>query len=134
MNWVPIAIFAVIALLAAAQAFMWIRAKRSVGQAAPDTSSVDGAAAGDPRRVYYFHSAHCGPCRAIKPLVERLRQTHSNLIPVDIAEQIDLARKFSVAGTPSFVLVEDGSVREVLLGGQSERKLVALLEGERGTS
>lgn len=134
MNWVPIAIFAVIALLAAAQAFMWIRAKRSVGQAAPDTSSVDGAAAGDPRRVYYFHSAHCGPCRAIKPLVERLRQTHRNLIPVDIAEQIDLARKFSVAGTPSFVLVEDGSVREVLLGGQSERKLVALLEGERGTS
>ena len=134
MSWAPIAILAVIALLAAAQAFMWIRAKRSVGQAAPDSSSVDGAAAGDQRRVYYFHSAHCGPCRAIRPLVERLRQTHRNLIPVDIAEQIDLARKFSVAGTPSFVLVEDGSVREVLLGGQSERKLVALLGGERGTS
>lgn len=134
MNWAPIAIFAVVALVAAMQGLMWVRAKRSVGQAAPDTSSVDGAAAGDPRRVYYFHSAHCGPCRAIKPLVERLRQTHRNLIPVDIAEQTDLARKFSVAGTPSFVLVEDGSVREVLLGGQSERKLVALLQGERGTS
>jgi thiol-disulfide isomerase/thioredoxin len=133
MSWAPITIFAVVALVAAMQGLMWVRAKRSVGQAAPDTSSVDGAAAGDPRRVYYFHSAHCGPCRAIKPLVERLRQTHRNLIPVDIAEQIDLARKFSVAGTPSFVLVEDGSVREVLLGGQSERKLVALLEGEGGT-
>lgn len=134
MSWAPIAIFAVIALVTAAQGFLWVRAKRSVGQAAPDTSSVDGSAAGDPRRVYYFHSAHCGPCRAIKPLVEKLRLTHRNLIPVDIAQQIELARKFSVAGTPSFVLVEDGSVREVLLGGQSERKLVALLEGERGIS
>ncbi|MDE2604489.1 MAG: thioredoxin family protein [Burkholderiales bacterium] len=133
MTWAPIAIFAVIALFAATQGFMWVRAKRSVGQAAPDTSSVDGSAAGDPRRVYCFHSAHSGPCRAIKPLVERLRQTHRNLIPVDIAEQIELARKFPVAGTPSFVLVENGSVREVLLGGQSKRKLVAPLEGEIGT-
>lgn len=130
MSWAPIAVFAAIVLVAAMQGFMWLRTKRSIGQAAPDTSSVDGSASDDERRVFYFHSAHCGPRWATKPLVERLRRTHRNPIPVDIAQHIELARKFSVAGTTCFVLVEDGSVREVLLGGQTERKLARLLQGE----
>ncbi|MBE7942174.1 MULTISPECIES: thioredoxin family protein [Ramlibacter] len=126
MNWLPIEVSSAIALAVAMQALMWMRAMRSVGRAAPDTSSVDGAAAEDCRRV---HSAHCGPCRAIKPMVERLQLSHRDLISVDIAQQVDLARKFSVARTPSFVLVEGDFVRWVLLGGQTERKLVARLQG-----
>ncbi|RUP25718.1 MAG: thioredoxin [Curvibacter sp.] len=129
MNWMGIAVGSVIALFAGMQLLMWIKAKRSVGSPAPDTSSIDGPAASDTRRLYYFYSASCGPCRAIKPLVEKLRQTHRNLIPVDVAQNLDLARQFGIAGTPSFILVSEGAVREVLLGGQSERKLLDLLAG-----
>lgn len=130
MNWMGIAVLGFIALIAGMQLLMWLRAKRSVGHPAPDTSSVDGPAASDPRRLYYFYSASCGPCRAIKPLVEKLRQSHRNLIPVDVGQNIELARKFGIAGTPSFILVEGGSIREVLLGGQTERKLSSLLTGQ----
>lgn len=130
MSWSGIIVGGVIVLIVGMQLLMWIRAKRSVGQAAPDTSSIDGAAAADNRRLYYFYSASCGPCRAIKPLVEKLRQAHRNLIPVDVSQNLDLSRKFGIAGTPSFILVSGGEVRDVLLGGQTERKLLDLLAGD----
>ena len=130
MNWMEVAVAGAIALFAGMQLLMWVKAKRSVGKAAPDTSSIDGAAAADKRRLYYFYSASCGPCRAIKPLVDKLHQSHRNLIPVDVPQNFELARQFGIAGTPSFILVSDGAVREVLLGGQSERKLLNLLVGD----
>jgi len=127
MNWSAIVVGSLIALIVGAQLLMWIRAKRSVGNAAPDTSAIDGPAAADKRRIYYFYSASCGPCRAIKPMVEKLRQAHRNLIPVDVSQNIELARKFGIAGTPSFILVVDGQIDKVLLGGQPESKLVGML-------
>lgn len=130
MSWMGIVVAGVLILIVGIQLLMWRRARQSVGNVSPDTSSIDGPAASDPRRLYYFYSASCGPCRAIKPLVEKLRQTHRNLIPVDVSQNIKLARQFGVAGTPSFILVDGGSIREVLLGGQTERKLSRLLTGQ----
>ncbi|PHM20483.1 MAG: hypothetical protein CK604_06040 [Curvibacter sp. PD_MW3] len=127
MNWPGILVGGLIALIVGMQLFMWIRAKRSVGNPAPDTSAIDGPAAADKRRLYYFYSASCGPCRAIKPMVEKLRQAHRNLIPVDVSQNLDLARKFGIAGTPSFILVVDGQIEQVLLGGQTEGKLIGML-------
>jgi len=127
MNWSGILVGGLIALIVGMQLFMWIRAKRSVGNPAPDTSAIDGPAAADKRRLYYFYSASCGPCRAIKPLVEKLRQAHRNLIPVDVPQNLELARKFGIAGTPSFILVVDGQIEQVLLGGQPEGKLIGML-------
>ena len=108
---------------------LWL-VRRSLGLAAPDTTAVDGPAAAEPRRVYYFHAPHCGPCRAMTPLLDRLREAHPTLIKVDVAESLELARDFGIAGTPSFVLVENGAIRRVKLGGQSERGLLKLLTGD----
>lgn len=105
------------------------RARRVEGRPAPDTSAVDGDARDDPRRLYYFHSPQCGPCRATTPVVDRLRADHRNLIKVDVTRAPDLARAFGVLATPSFVLVEDGAIRRVHLGGQGERQIVAMLRG-----
>lgn len=127
MNWATIVVGGLIALIVGAQLLMWIRAKRSVGKAAPDTSSIDGPAAADKRRLYYFYSASCGPCRAIKPMVEKLRQAHRNLIPIDVSQNLEIAREFGIAGTPSFILVVDGQIEQVLLGGQTEGKLIGML-------
>jgi protein-disulfide isomerase-like protein with CxxC motif len=64
------------------------------------------------------------------PLLDRLREAHPTLIKVDVAESLELARDFGIAGTPSFVLVENGAIRRVKLGGQSERGLLKLLTGD----
>ncbi len=129
MHWLTYPLAGVIALLFLMQLIPLWQARRSLGQAAPDTTAVDGPASAEPRRVYYFHAPHCGPCRAMTPMVDRLRQAHPNLIKVNIAESLELARDFGVAVTPSFVLVEDGAIRRVMLGGQSERGLLKLLTG-----
>lgn len=107
---------------------LW-QARRKLGQAAPDTTAVDGPASAEARRVYYFHAPHCGPCRAMTPVVDRLRHAAPNLIKVNIAESVELTRDFGIAVTPSFVLVEDRVIRRVKLGGQSQRGLLKLLTG-----
>jgi thiol-disulfide isomerase/thioredoxin len=130
MHWLIYPVAGFIALLLLMQFLALRRARQSEGRAAPDTTAVDGAAREDRRRVYYFHATHCGPCRAMTPVVDRLRETYRNLIKVNVAEAPELARGFGIAATPSFVLVEEGVVRQVKLGGQSEGQLLKLLRGE----
>jgi thiol-disulfide isomerase/thioredoxin len=116
---IALTILAVVALLLLGQWLVLRRARRAEGQPAPDTSAVDHGIDA-PRRVYYFYSAHCGPCRAIAPLVDRLREEYPNLIKVDVPVHLELARDFGIAATPSFIVVVEGMVSEVKLGGVSE--------------
>jgi thiol-disulfide isomerase/thioredoxin len=70
--------------------------------------------------IYFFHAAHCGPCRAIKPLVDRLSGEYPNLVQVDVAEQSELVREFGIAATPSFIAVDGARILGVKLGAVSE--------------
>jgi len=128
MGW---QIYLVIALIAAAIFFQYYishLAKRALGMPAPDTSSVDGAALNMPRRMYYFYATHCRSCVAMIPILEKLCALHSNLIKINIDDSKVIALGFRIVGTPSFVLVENGIIREILLGTQTEKKLRTLLE------
>lgn len=127
-TWVLVAFVVFVGFMAALQLSTYWRARRAVGRAAPDTSSVDGAAISERRRIYYFFAENCGPCRAMAPLVARLQQTHPNLVKVDVAQSLPLARAFGVAATPSFVLVEDNKIRQMHPGGMSESRLRKMLE------
>jgi thioredoxin 1 len=106
------------------------RARQMEGREAPDTSVLDGIAAKHSRKIYYFYGRHCGPCKAMAPIIERIRQDHPNLIKLDIAEAPDLARRFGIVATPTFVLVEAGRIRRVRLGGMRERQLRAMLDAD----
>ena len=127
MHWLFYILAGFVAIVLLTQLVALYVARRRIGTAAPDTAVVDGAVSEAPRRVYYFHAAHCGPCRPMTAMVDRLRPAHANLIKVDVADSPDLARGFGIAGTPSFVLVEDGIIRQVKLGAQSERQVLAML-------
>lgn len=127
MQWLIYIVAGLAALVVLSQFMALARAKRSEGRPAPDTAAVDGGVRDERRRLYYFFAPHCGPCQATAPLVDRLRGAHPNLIKVNVAEATSLARDFGVTATPSFVLVEDGLIRQVRLGGQSERQLLNML-------
>lgn len=130
MQWLIYPVAGLVLLLVAMQFMALRQARRSEGRPAPDTASVDGEAGIDVRRVYYFHALHCGPCRAMTPLVDRIGASHRNLVKVDVAQRPDLARGFGIAATPSFVRVDNGVIRQVRLGGQSEKQLLNLLQGD----
>lgn len=115
---VAVVIISVVVLLLLWQWHVLRQAKRCEGKPAPDTSSVDGEVKAN-KRVYFFHAAHCGPCKAITPLVDQVRQEFPNLIKVDVAANLELAQAFGIAATPSFIVVCDDVVSEVKLGGVS---------------
>jgi len=127
MMWLLWAVGAIASFMLMLQAWIWLQARRMRGRPAPDTAHVDGAAAAARVRVYYFYGAHCSHCRSMTPLVDRLRESHHNLIKLDIADARDLAQAFGVAATPGLVQVVDGVIRRVQLGGMSEARLLALL-------
>jgi len=106
------------------------RAHQVEGEAAPDTSILDGLGSKQTRKVYYFYGRHCGPCKAMAPMIERVRGDHPNLIKLDIAEAPDLARQFGIVATPTFVMVEAGTIRKVRLGSISQRQLLAMLHAD----
>lgn len=131
MYWI-IAIAAAFLLLPALTGVRALRrARQSIGRLAPDTSAVDGEAADDSRRVYYFHSENCGHCRATTRRVAVLRMANRNLIKVSIEEFPELARAFGIAATPSFVLVKGGTISQIKLGAQREDQLLRLLWGKQ---
>lgn len=125
MDYLPYLLLLVFVLLVGVQWRMRHLARRLIGRPAP---AVDGASAG--AKVYYFFSQRCGPCRSMRPLIERLGAVHPELVPVDITERPELARSFRVMGTPTFVRVEEGVVTDVVLGAVTEKRLRRLLGGE----
>lgn len=122
--YILVAISAVVLLMQ--MGAVW-QAHKARGRPAPDTSLVDGEAAPYPRRLYYFYGRHCGPCKALSPLIERVSQDHPNLVKVDVGHHWELAKRFGVSATPTFMLVEDGLIQKVKLGGMRESRLRALL-------
>lgn len=130
MNW-PLYLF--IGLVVAMWVFQFYivrRAKRAEGKPAPDTAAVDGDAHAMSRRLYYFYAPHCGPCRVMTPMVERMQSIHPNLIKISIEDSQALAKSFGITATPSFVLVNEGVISHVILGAQSEQKLKHILGTE----
>jgi len=103
------------------------KAAHMVGMAVPDTGSVDGSVSAD-RRVYYFLSDKCRVCREIAPMVDDVAAGHANLIRVDVGEHPEMAAQFRVMGTPTFVAVADGHIRDVKLGSPSKIWLQSYLE------
>ena len=120
-------IIALLFVLLMALVFIWQwrsqrKAQQMVDRPAPDTSTLDGHI-NAAKKVYFFHAHHCRPCRAIEPLVDEVRAQHHNLIKIEISQHIELARAFQVAGTPSFVAVEDGVIKAVRLGAVNQQWL-----------
>lgn len=126
MSWVGVLVVGAVALLLFWQWLMLRLARRAEGQALP--AGLNGAA--EPgRSLYYFHSRHCGPCKGMTPIVERLAQTHAAVHVLDVEVEPKAAAEFGVRATPTIVLARDGVVERVYLGPRSEASLSRWLNG-----
>lgn len=128
MEYLPFVLIAVLAVFMAMPLYVWLGSKRLQGRAAPDYAALlTPRQQGCDKLLFYFYSAHCGPCRTLSPLIDRLAQRHGNVVKVDVLQQPAAARQFGIRATPTLVLVEDGKVVKVLLGAVSEKQLEVLL-------
>ena len=78
-----------------------------------------------------FNATWCGPCRAMKPILEELSEetTAYRIAAIDIDENIDLAEEYEVSSIPCLVLFKGGEEVNRSVGLIPKDAIVELAEG-----
>lgn len=84
-----------------------------------------------------FYTDDCGPCDALKPVLEELHEDLSDkflitkfYVNIDevLAGSNEVATKYDVMGFPTILFFKNGELVESLLGGQSRSDLEETIE------
>lgn len=85
-----------------------------------------------------FGSATCGPCREMRPVVQRIAAAGYDVRHIDIARDTALAAQFKVDQVPTFIAIVDGREYARMIGTGSFEQLQEILtprgENVRGQS
>ncbi len=128
-QWLPYILGFFVVVITALQAYPYFKLRASKGrQPAILDELLTPAQRREETLLLYFMAPQCGMCRNITPIVDELARQRSDILRIDAAERPDIAREFSVMGTPAFVLLKNGVVDKVKLGGLSRQKIVRILE------
>ena len=69
------------------------------------------------KRILYFSSPTCGPCKQFAPIMEQIGQT----VPVEkinVDEQSDLAATYGIRNIPTVLILKDGQIAQKFVGVQ----------------
>ena len=69
-------------------------------------------------KVLKFSAAWCGPCRALSPVFDQVKQEISgvNYIDIDVDKHPELVQAYSVTGVPMVVIEKNGIVTDTIRG------------------
>lgn len=82
------------------------------------------------KNVYYFTADWCQPCKQVKPVVEELnREQKIHFQIIDVDDNIDLVKTFSVMTVPTFILFENGIEKNRIIGKQTREQLEGFING-----
>jgi len=83
------------------------------------------------KTVYYFTADWCQPCKKTRPIVEELNreQTTAGFQIIDVDDNPDLVKSFSIKSVPTFILFEDGIEKNRIIGSQTREDLVSFING-----
>ncbi len=73
-----------------------------------------------------FSAAWCGPCKKLEPIVHELADDYEGrlkVVKVDIDKAPMIASKFGILSVPTLLLIQEGQVRDQLVGLQSKANL-----------
>jgi thioredoxin 1 len=123
-------VIAVVGLFVTMQVFMVLKMKAKKGSAAPQLDGRAGRMIKEQgEALFYFYSPGCRACKPMTPYVKSMAEKNKQVMPVDVSQEMAIAQKFGVMGTPSTVLVQDSKIIEFLVGFQPEDKVKSLLAG-----
>jgi len=110
------------------QFYPYFKLKASRGQAAPALSDVlTREQKKQSRLLLYFMAPQCGMCRNITPIVDELETQRHDIKRIDASEKPEIAQQFNIMGTPAFVLINNGIVEKVKLGGMTRKNILKML-------
>ena len=128
MSWPGYLALGLTAMLVGHLLWVRVRSTRIQGRSVADLAELfPELSEGRGRAVIYCYMEHCGPCRKMAPVIDRLREQHRNLFKLDVQGHPQLARKLGISATPTTLLVEDGTVVKVLLGAGAAHSVEVFL-------
>ena len=77
-----------------------------------------------------FNAAWCGPCKAMKPMLDELAETASyKIVSIDIDEEDELAEEYDVSSIPCLVVFKGGEEVNRSVGLIPKDAIADLVEG-----
>ena len=100
-----------VGLIVAMQVLIRARARAMRGKDLPAVPGPLGRQlARAPRSLLYFFSPSCAACKPLTPRFLALRRSNGAVHLIDVAQDLSVARAFSILATPCVVEVEGGKI------------------------
>jgi len=80
-----------------------------------------------PSSMVVFSTPHCGPCRAMKPKIEKIASEH-HVVKINASEDSELAAEFNIDAVPTLVFYQKDQERSRHVGTMSEEEMKKELE------
>ena len=81
----------------------------------------------DSKGLIYFFSPSCRACKVQTPIIKELQKSNQNVFDVDVSRDMQTAKIFGIKATPTTILIESGTVKNVLLGVKQKDVLKSYL-------
>lgn len=84
----------------------------------------------DKKVLVDFWAEWCGPCRMVAPVVEGIAEEYSDQIKVaklNVDENQGTASRYGIMSIPTMLVIEEGKVKDKLVGYMPKNKLIAKL-------
>ncbi len=84
------------------------------------------------KTIYYFTAEWCPPCKTTRPIVEELNreQSTAKFQIIDVDDNSDLVKTFTVQSVPTFILFENGIEVKRIIGSQTREQLEEFISYE----
>ena len=77
-----------------------------------------------------FWAVWCGPCRLLKPLLEKITNEHKDikLLTVNVDENSDLAAEYDINSIPAVFMFRNGEIVDSFVGVLPEDEILKKIE------
>ena len=94
------------------------------------TENFKEEVASDQKTLVDFWAPWCGPCKMLSPIVDEIAETATDFKvgKVNVDEQMDIAREFSIAAIPTLLVFQNGKVINKSVGLLTKDEVLDLLK------